>query len=258
MIPQHTIDEIRDRAADDIVDIIEGYIPLKRSGNSYKAKCPFHDENTASFSVSPEKGIYKCFGCGEGGDGIDFIMKHEGLEFMDVIKHLARRYMIDISEGTGTKKRSNGRSNAEIYEAVLPGFTKMKAQIRKQRKVYFVFEPEQQKEMAESAAWLPVELPISRAQFKITAKYAREAILMGQQYDKKTLFQSVLNGIKNEMNIFIWAENGYKQDWLQYLLEYHPKDTGQIKNIIIQIPNEITYQIYQQSFIKHLNLTSKN
>ncbi len=83
------IDEIRDKC--NIVEIISQYIPLKRAGQNFKAICPFHQEKTPSFMVSPSKGIFHCFGCGAGGNVFNFIMKHEGLEFPQVMRILAEK-----------------------------------------------------------------------------------------------------------------------------------------------------------------------
>lgn len=254
MIPETKIQEIKDHAAADIVDIIGSYIKLKRSGSSYKSKCPFHDENTASFSVSPEKGIYKCFGCGEGGDAIGFLMKHEGMEFIEVIKHLARRYMIDIPGGNNSKRRFHGKSNMQIYEAVLPGITDMKRNIKKQNKVYLVFDRTFALGSDEETAWLPVTLPVSRGQFKITGLYAEEIILMGGEYDRNALFESVSNAVKMGIDdLFIWVDTGRKKDWMSYIVERHPEETDRIKRIITSIPDEITYRLYSQQFSKLLN-----
>lgn len=89
MYSEDLIEEIRSR--NDIVDVVSGYVTLKKSGSSYKAKCPFHTEKTPSFSVSPEKQIYYCFGCGAGGNVISFIMSIENLGFVDALKLLSDR-----------------------------------------------------------------------------------------------------------------------------------------------------------------------
>ncbi len=88
------IDEIKNRL--DIVDVVQNKVVLKKSGANYWGCCPFHKEKTPSFSVNPQKGIYKCFGCGEGGDAISFLMKTNGQNFNDVIKDLAESYGIDL------------------------------------------------------------------------------------------------------------------------------------------------------------------
>ena len=85
-------------SANDIVDIISSYISLKRSGRGLVGLCPFHSEKTPSFSVSPDKQLYHCFGCGEGGSVLTFIMKMENLDFIEGIKFLADRAHIALPE----------------------------------------------------------------------------------------------------------------------------------------------------------------
>jgi DNA primase len=101
MIPQDKIDEIRDRA--DIVDIVSDYVVLKPRGHNHIGLCPFHSEKTPSFTVSEDKNIFYCFGCGAGGNAMTFLMKHEGLEFPDAVRSLAERYGIAIVETRGSK-----------------------------------------------------------------------------------------------------------------------------------------------------------
>ncbi|MDH5678997.1 MAG: DNA primase [Nitrospinota bacterium] len=95
-IPQGTIDEVRGRA--DIVEVISGYIPLKKAGANYRALCPFHEETTPSFNVNPDKGFFHCFGCGEGGNSISFVMKYESVSFPEAVRLLAKRYGVVIPE----------------------------------------------------------------------------------------------------------------------------------------------------------------
>jgi len=94
-IPQHILDEIQDRT--DIVGLISSYIPLKKSGRSFKAVCPFHSEKTASFFVNPTKQIFHCFGCGIGGGAIQFVMQYEKIPFPEAVEMLAERLGITIS-----------------------------------------------------------------------------------------------------------------------------------------------------------------
>lgn len=96
VIDDQLLEEIRSRA--NIVDVISEYVELKHSGANYMGLCPFHHEKTPSFSVSPSKEIFKCFGCGEGGDVISFIMKRENLGFRDAVKFLADKYNITLRE----------------------------------------------------------------------------------------------------------------------------------------------------------------
>lgn len=96
MIPDNTIAEIKHRI--DIEEVVADFVSLKRKGQNLWACCPFHNEKTASFSVSPAKGFYKCFGCGRGGDSIDFVMEVEKLNYLEALKYLAKKYGIEIKE----------------------------------------------------------------------------------------------------------------------------------------------------------------
>ncbi len=95
--PEELINEII--MANDLVDVIAGYVQLKKAGRSYKGLCPFHNEKTPSFTVSQEKQLYHCFGCGEGGSVIQFIEKIENLDFVETIQFLAQRAGIQLPEG---------------------------------------------------------------------------------------------------------------------------------------------------------------
>jgi len=96
MIPKETVDKIFDAA--DVYDVIKDYVNLKKAGTNYKGNCPFHDEKTPSFMVSPAKGIYKCFGCGAAGNSVKFVMEHEKISFPEALKVLAKKYNIDVVE----------------------------------------------------------------------------------------------------------------------------------------------------------------
>ncbi len=96
MIPRETVDKIFDAA--NVYDVIKDYVNLKRAGVNYKGNCPFHDEKTPSFIVSPSKGIYKCFGCGAAGNSVKFVMEHEKVSFPEALKILAKKYHIEVQE----------------------------------------------------------------------------------------------------------------------------------------------------------------
>lgn len=96
MLDQNTIDRIIDAA--NIVDVVSEYVSLRRAGANYKGLCPFHDDKTPSFHVSPAKGICKCFACGEGGNAVHFIMKIEQLSYVEALKWLAKKYGIEVEE----------------------------------------------------------------------------------------------------------------------------------------------------------------
>lgn len=96
MIDQATIDRITDAAQ--IQDVVSDYVTLKKRGVNLLGLCPFHNEKTPSFTVSPAKGIFKCFGCGKGGNSVHFIMEHEQITYYDALKYLARKYHIEVQE----------------------------------------------------------------------------------------------------------------------------------------------------------------
>lgn len=96
MIDHATVDKIF--ATANIVEVIGDFVSLKKKGTSYQACCPFHEEKTPSFSVSPAKGLYKCFGCGKGGNAIGFVMEHESMSYVEALRYVAKRYGIEITE----------------------------------------------------------------------------------------------------------------------------------------------------------------
>ncbi len=98
-IPEETINRIRDAA--DILDVVSGYVQLKRRGHNWFGLCPFHQEKTPSFSVNPQKQIFHCFGCGRGGNAISFVMELENLEFVEAVQRLGEKYGIPV-ELSGT------------------------------------------------------------------------------------------------------------------------------------------------------------
>ncbi|MDH3590287.1 MAG: CHC2 zinc finger domain-containing protein, partial [Planctomycetota bacterium] len=95
-IPQEVIRSVQDSV--DVVDVISEFVSLKRTGNSFKGLCPFHEEKTPSFHVFPATGTFKCFGCGEHGRAIDFLMRHTRATFREVVAQLADRSGIAIPE----------------------------------------------------------------------------------------------------------------------------------------------------------------
>ncbi len=112
MIDRETIDRIY--AAADIVEIVGDFVTLKRKGVNYTACCPFHNEKTPSFIVSPAKGVFKCFGCGKGGNAVTFLMEHESLSYPEALKMVAKRYNIEVQEREQTEedlRRNNDRES---------------------------------------------------------------------------------------------------------------------------------------------------
>jgi len=98
MIDQSTVERIMETAQEQITDVISEYVNLKRRGVNYIGNCPFHNEKTPSFIVSPHKGIFKCFGCGKGGNAVNFLMEHEQITFVEAIKSLGQKFHIHIEE----------------------------------------------------------------------------------------------------------------------------------------------------------------
>ena len=111
MIPQETVNRILDAAQ--IVDVVGDFVTLKKRGANHMACCPFHNEKTPSFVVSPLKGIYKCFGCGKSGTAVGFIMEHENLSYNEALKYLAKKYHIEVVEKEETAEEIAQRQRNE-------------------------------------------------------------------------------------------------------------------------------------------------
>ncbi len=111
MIDRATIDKIMD--ATNIVDVVGEFVTLRKAGVNYKGLCPFHDDTTPSFMVSPSKQICKCFACGEGGTAINFLMKHEQITYPEALRWLAKKYNIEIQEKELTDEEKREQSDRE-------------------------------------------------------------------------------------------------------------------------------------------------
>jgi len=116
MIPDEKLQELRDRI--DIVDLIGRYVGLKRAGKNYSACCPFHQERTPSFFVNPERRSYKCFGCGVWGDGLDFVMRMDGLGFLEAARHLAAMFGVTLPDGLVDRQSSEQQRELEQARAI--------------------------------------------------------------------------------------------------------------------------------------------
>ena len=111
MIDSQTIERIQDTAQ--IVDVVSDFVTLRRRGVNFVGLCPFHDDRTPSFYVSPAKNICKCFACGEGGSSVHFIMKHEQLSYYEALKFLARKYNIEVVEKELTSEEKQAQSDRD-------------------------------------------------------------------------------------------------------------------------------------------------
>ena len=111
-IPQHVIEQVRDR--NDVVEVVGQYVDLKRAGTNYKGLCPFHQEKSPSFTVSPEKQIFHCFGCNKGGNVFQFVMEMDGVSFPEAVRALGRRVGIEVESRPGGEDASE---NEALFEA---------------------------------------------------------------------------------------------------------------------------------------------
>ena len=119
MITPQTIEQITSRI--DVVDVVGEFVKLKRRGANYIGLCPFHGEKTPSFTVSPTKEIYKCFGCGASGNAITFLMEHEKYSYVEALRWLANRYGIEVEE---TEMSDEAKQHAQVADSlyIINGF----------------------------------------------------------------------------------------------------------------------------------------
>ena len=115
MIPKETVDLILDTAR--VEEVIGDFVTLKRRGSSYVACCPFHNEKTPSFHVTPSKGIYKCFGCGKAGSAVGFVMEYEHMTYPEALRYLARKYNIEVKEAEESAEQIAARQRSESLMA---------------------------------------------------------------------------------------------------------------------------------------------
>lgn len=116
MIDRETVDRIY--AAADIVEVISDFVSLRKKGVNYQACCPFHSERTPSFVVSPAKGVFKCFGCGKGGNAVTFVMEHEKMEYPEALKYVAKKYGIEVQEREMTEEEARRNDDRESMMVV--------------------------------------------------------------------------------------------------------------------------------------------
>ena len=114
-IPQDFIELVR--SSTDIVNVVSAYVPLKPSGKSFKGICPFHSEKTPSFHVNPERQIFHCFGCNEGGDAFKFLMLYDKLSFVESVEQLAGRAGLSMPQRSGAYQKEDRERNGAFEEA---------------------------------------------------------------------------------------------------------------------------------------------
>ncbi len=118
MVDQGTVDRIVETSQAQIIDVVSEFVSLRKRGINYIGNCPFHNEKTPSFTVSPHKGIYKCFGCGKGGNAVNFLMDVEQLSFIDAIKYLGNKFHIHIEEVELSPEQQQVKNDRESMLAV--------------------------------------------------------------------------------------------------------------------------------------------
>ena len=116
MIDQSTIDRIF--AAANIVEVVSDFVTLKKKGVNYQACCPFHNEKTPSFVVSPAKGLFKCFGCGKGGNAVTFVMEHENMTYPEALRYVAKKYGIEVAEAERSPEEERRNDDRESMMVV--------------------------------------------------------------------------------------------------------------------------------------------
>ena len=118
MIDRTVVDYVLDTANSRIVDVVSDFVSLRKRGANYVGCCPFHNEKTGSFTVSPAKGIFKCFGCGKAGNALNFVMEQEHLTFVEAVKYLGAKFNIEVVDKAMTPEQEQLRSDRESMMAV--------------------------------------------------------------------------------------------------------------------------------------------
>lgn len=245
-----TIKEIRELVADDITNIVADYVTLKRSGGGMKGCCPFHDENTPSFHVSDQKGIYKCFGCGIGGDAIDFLMRIEGLEFHEVIYKLADRFHLIIDKN----RTGNSESKEQKAEAIVPGINEVRSIIRKSGSVYIAFKGAPLNRL-NTEAIVKLIPPMDKEQAKTLKRYTSRCVFVPNNTNWKSFNHSLSAALTANFSVLVW-EDGSEHDWLHYILKTYEVSRSEIIQLLAILPESITRSVYMTEYLNQLNQTN--
>ena len=132
MIPESFIQELLNRV--DIVDVVDKSVPLKKAGANYSACCPFHNEKSPSFTVSPTKQFYHCFGCGAHGTAVGFLMEYQGLSFVESINELARMVGMTVPQETRDPDKPAPKVVVGLQEALQQAAQYYKAELKKKHR----------------------------------------------------------------------------------------------------------------------------
>src|SRR4249920_1344619 len=131
MIPQAFIQDLLNRL--DIVDVVESYLPLKRAGSNLVACCPFHSEKSPSFTVSPSKQFYHCFGCGAHGNAIGFLMEYSGLAYPEAIRALAETVGMPVPETRGRPDKPGAAEAPALTARMMDALSYYRAELKKSK-----------------------------------------------------------------------------------------------------------------------------
>lgn len=276
MIPQHKIQEIRQAAADDIVNLVREHVKLKKSGKNWKGLCPFHSDKNPSMIVSEEKGFYKCFVCQEGGDALDFWIKQTGQSFIEVVKELAEMYHIPIED-----KDWKPGENYQPPEKIIPGISDMRSRIRREKYCILFFNEQDAEQFLDkdTAPWMQVSWPLKPLEAELLKKYTTTVFFRADSSragnDKFWHSMRVWLGqetkVSENLEVFILTDDSapdiesymdgriqfpYHQSWLVYTTERLPPTPWLRKQLIKtigSIKDNLTRSIYTRSFIDKWN-----
>src|SRR6056297_115516 len=231
------IEHIRDLSRDDITSIVSDYVALKRSGSSMKGCCPFHNEKTPSFYVSDHRVMYKCFGCGVGGDAIDFVMRIEGKEFHEVIYQFANRFHITIeNDRSGTEKEHIRKPDP------IQGLKEVRSDIRKSGLVTVICD-DTPTEAIGSKATVRVSPPLQQDQAKALRKYTDRCELVIRNTDWELSQDCIKAALDAGFSITVPAD-GKSMDWIHYVIEFVQPSRSDIIKLLAAIPDALTRSVY--------------
>ena len=231
------IEHIRDLSRDDITSIVSKYVELKQSGGGMKGCCPFHDEKTPSFHVSDQKGMYKCFGCGVGGDAIDFVMRIEGKEFHEVIYQFANRFHITIENDC------SGKNNQDVRKPdPIPGLKEVRSDIRKAGCVTVICD-DPPNEATGSTATVRVSPPLQLDQANALRKYTDRCELVIRNTNREYSQDCIRAALDAGFSVTVPAD-GKSMDWIHYVIEFIQPSRSDIIKLLAAIPDALTRSVY--------------
>ncbi|PWN06124.1 CHC2 zinc finger domain-containing protein [Rhodohalobacter mucosus] len=231
------INQIRDLSRDDITGIVSDYVELKRSGNGMKGCCPFHEEKTPSFHVSDQKGIYKCFGCGLGGDAIDFLMRIEGKEFHEVIYQFADRFHISIEKDSSGKAEQRFRGKEPI-----PNLKDVRSDIRKAGCVTVICD-DTPADIFKNTPTVKVSPPLQKDQANALRKYTDRCELVIRNTNWESSQDCIKAALDAGFTITVPAD-GISMDWIHYVIEFVQPSHSDIIKLLATIPDALTRSVY--------------